>query len=333
MTRISVGDAALTNVLARQGADLRAQLQRASVEVTTGQHADVSAALRGHLSPLLAIDASLSRLSGYKTTVTDAASLAQAQQGALTALTSLATGITAPLLTSRDFKTPIQVLTLAADARGRLETALGLLNTQAAGRSVFGGTETGAIPLPDADALMTALKTATLGATTAGQVAAAVTSWFADPLGYAAFYQGGGPLSPVPIAPGESAELSTTATDPAFRATLAGLAMAALIDRGALSGNSEEQARLAERAGQELQASQDSRIALAARIGLAEGRIEAAKTRNAAEETSLGLLRSELGSVDGYEAASRLEAARTQLESLYLVTARVSRLSLVDFLR
>jgi flagellar hook-associated protein 3 FlgL len=333
MTPISVGDAALTNVLSRHGAELRAQLQRASTEVTSGRHADVSAALRGHLAPLLAIDASLSRLSGYKTTVTDAAAQAEAQQGALTALTSLASGITAPLLTSRDFKTPIQVFTLAADARGRLDSAVGLLNTQAAGRSVFAGTETGAVPLPGTDALLTALETATLGATTAGQVAAAVTSWFADPLGYATFYQGGGPLSPVPVAPGETAELPTTATDPVLRETLAGLAMAALIDRGILAGDADERARLAERAGQELQASQDGRIALAARIGLAEGRIAAAKTRNAAEETSLGVLRSEIGSVDGYEAASRLEAARAQLETLYLVTARVSRLSLVDFLR
>ena len=333
MTRISVGDASMTNILARQGADLRAQVSRAAQEVTTGQHTYLARALRGDVAPLLAIDASLARLGAFKTTATDAALTTAAQQSALSGLSSLAKGITTTLLGSRDFSTSVQVNAVAADARGRFASAIGLLNTEATGRAVFSGVATGTAPLGSADAMLSALETAALGATTAGQVAAAVTGWFADPLGYAAFYQGGGPLSPAPIAPGEVAELSTTALDPALRDTLAGFAMAALIDRGILPGDPSERARLAQTAGQALLTSEDARITLAARIGTVEGQVEAARTRNATEETALGILRSDIGSVDPYEAATRLETARAQLESLYLVTARVSRLSLVEFLR
>ncbi|MCX7286952.1 MAG: flagellin [Rhodobacterales bacterium] len=333
MTRISVGDASMTSILARQGADLRAQVSRAAQEVTTGQHTDIARALRGDVAPLLAIDASLARLAAFKTTATDAALTTAAQQSALSGLSSLAKGITTTLLGARDFPTPVQVNAVAADARGRLASAIGLLNTEATGRAVFSGAATGTAPLGSADAMLTALETAALGATTAGQVAAAVTGWFADPLGYGAFYQGGGPLAPAPIAPGEVAELSTTALDPALRDTLAGFAMAALIDRGILTGDPSERARLAQTAGQTLLTGEDARITLAARIGTVEGQIEAARSRNAAEETALGILRSDIGSVDPYEAATRLETARAQLESLYLVTARVSRLSLVEFLR
>ena len=68
-------------------------------------------------------------------------------------------------------------------------------------------------------------------------------------------------------------------------------------------------------------------------VGADAAQIEAARTRNAAEETSLGILRSDIGSVDPYEAGTRLEAIQSQLESLYLVTARVSRLSLAEYLR
>lgn len=333
MTRISVGDASLTNILARQGAELRANVQRASAEVTTGRQSDIAAALRGDVSPLLAIDASLTRLAAYKTTAADAAFQTAAQQSAMAGLSLLARGITTTLLSSRDFPTPAQVNTVVADARGRLASAVGLLNTQAAGRAVFSGVATDTVPLGTSEDLLTALETAAAGAATAGQVAAAVANWFADPLGFGAFYQGGAPLSPVPIAPGEAAELSTTSLDPAIRDTLAGFAMAALIDRGILAGDPEERARLAQRAGQELLTSEDSRIVLAARIGTVEAQVETARTRNAAEETALGILRSDIGSVDPYEAATRLETARAQLESLYLVTARVSRLSLVEFLR
>lgn len=333
MTRISVGDASLTNILSRQGAELRAQVQRASVEVTTGRHTDIAKALQGDVVPLLAIDASLLRLTAFRTTIADAAFQMATQQTALAGISSLAGGITTTLLGARDFPTPAQVNSVAADARARLSSVIGLLNTQASGRAVFSGTETDTVPLGTTDELLDALETAATGATTAGQVAAAVVNWFADPLGYGVFYQGGGPLSPAPVAPGEAADLSTTATNPEIRDTLAGFAMAALLDRGVLAGNVDERSRLAQRAGQTLLTSEDARIGLAARIGTVEAQIESARSRNAAEGTALGIMRSDIGSVDPYEAATRLETARAQLEALYLVTARVSRLSLAEFLR
>jgi flagellar hook-associated protein 3 FlgL len=333
MTRISVGDASLTNILARQGANLRAEVNRAAQEVTTGHPADLPQVLRGDVSPLLAIDASLTRLQGFKTTTQDVALQTAAQQTAITGLSSLASGITTTLLGAPDFQTQAQLSTVAADARGRLESAVGLLNTQAAGRAIFSGMATGTVPLGSADDLLAALETAATGATTAGGVAAAVVSWFADPLGFGAYYQGGAALADVPIAPGEAAEQPTTATDPAIRDTLASFAMVALLDRGLLAGNPTERALLAQRAGQGLLTSEDARITLSARIGAVEAQVEAARSRNGAEETALGILRSDIGSVDPYEAATRLENAQSQLESLYLVTARVSRLSLVEFLR
>lgn len=332
MTRISVGDASLTNILARQGAELRGQVQRASQEVATGRHSDIGAALRGDVSPLLAIDASLARLSAYKSNTTDAAFQTAAQQGAIAGLSQLAQGISTVLLGAKT-STPAQIETLGADAKGRLASAIGLLNTQAAGRAVFSGVATGTVPLGPVEDMLTALQTAAAGATTAGQVTAAVTGWFADPLGFGAFYQGGGPLSPTPIAQGETADVSTTAMDPALRDTLAGLAMAALIDRGVLAGDTAERGRLAQQAGQQLVSTEDARTTLQARIGTVEARIEAARTRNASEETALSILRSDIGSVDPYEAGTRLEAIQSQLESLYLVIARVSRLSLAEYLR
>lgn len=331
--RLSVGDASLTNILARQGADLRAQVQRAAQEVASGRQSDVGASLRGDLSPLLAIDASLSRLSAYKSTATDAAVQTAAQQSAIAGLSELVRGVSTALMGMRDVSTPAQINTLASDSRGRLASVIGLLNTQAGGRAVFSGVETDTLPLGSADDLLAALETAAVGSTTAGQVAAAVTTWFDDPLGFGTFYQGGAALAPAPIAAGETADLSTTAMDPAIRDTIAGLAMAALLDRGILAGDLAERARLAATAGQELTRSEEDRVTLAARIGTVEAQIEAARSRNGAEETSLGILRSDIGSVDPYEAATRLENVRAQLEALYLVTARVSRLSLTEYIR
>lgn len=331
--RVSVGDASLTNILARQGADLRTQVQRAAQEVASGKYADLGAVVRGDFSPLLAIDASLSRLSAYRATANDAAVQTSVQQSAIAGLSQLTGEISTELMGTTEVSTPTQVNTLASDARARLASAIGLLNSQAGGRAVFSGVATDTVPLGSSEDLLAALETAAVGATTAGQVAAAVTTWFDDPLGFGAFYQGGAGLSPAPIAAGETADLSTTAMDPAIRDTLAGLAMAALLDRGALAADPAERNRLAATSGRELTRSEEDRITLAARIGTVEAQIESARTRNGAEETALGILRSDIGSVDPYEAATRLETFRTQLESLYLVTARVSRLSLTEYLR
>lgn len=333
MMRISVGDASLTNILARQGADLRGQVNRASQEVASGKHSDIGATLRGDFSPLLAIDASLSRLSAYASNTTDAAFQAAAQQSAIAGLSQLASGISSTLLGARDYTPTAQIDTLAADARGRLASAIGLVNTQASGRAVFGGVATDTVPLGSVEDMLAALQIAAAGSTTADQVAAAVNTWFADPLGFGAFYQGGAPLSSPPIAPGETADLSTTAMDQALRDTLAGFAKAALVDRGVLAGDVSERARLVQAAGQQLLSTGDARTTLSARIGTVEAQIETARSRNGAEETALGILRSDIGSVDPYEAATRLETVRAQLESLYLVTARVSRLSLTEYLR
>ena len=332
MTRISIGDASLTNILARQGAELRSQVQRASQEVASGRFSDIGAAVRGDFSPLLAIDASLSRLAAYKSNTTDAAFQTAAQQSAITGLSDLASGISTTLLAAKTTSTPAQIATLGADAKGRLASAIGLLNTQAAGRAVFSGTATDTLPLGSVEDMLAALQTAAAGTTTAGQVASAVNAWFADPLGFGAFYQGDTALSPTPIAAGEAAEISTTATDQALRDTLGGFAMAALIDRGVLADDASERAALAQQAGQQLMSTEDARTTLAARIGTVEAQIEAARTRNSAEETSLGILRSDIGAVDPYEAATRLQTVESQLEALYLVTSRVSRLNLAEYL-
>ncbi len=333
MTRISVGDASLTSILRRQGAALKGEVQRASTEVVTGKQSDLGASVRGDFAPLLAIDASLSRLAAYRSTVQDAGLQAQAMQTSMATLTAVSRDISATLMRSVDFPTAAQVDTAAADARGRLATAIGALNTHAGGRAIFAGLETGRNPLGSAEDMLVALQTAATGATTAGAVETAIRGWFAGPAGYAAFYQGGTPLQPLPIAPGEAADLSVTALDPAFQETLTGFAMAALLDRGVLSGDHEARAELAHRAGLTLHVSQDQRTLLAARIGTVEAQIEAAKSRNAAEFSALQILRSDVGSVDPYEAASRLQTVQAQLESLYLVTSRVSRLNLAEYIR
>ena len=333
MSRLSVGDASLTSILQRQGAFLKGEVQRASTEIVTGKLTDLGSGVRGDFSPLAAIDASLARLSGYKSAVADVSFFAQSMQTVIATLSQISSEVGTTLLRSASLTTPAQVDSAAFEARARLGTALAGLNTEVSDRALFGGVRTDRPPLGSADDLLAALQPALAGAVTAGDVETAVKDWFTTSGGYDGFYQGDAPASPVAVAAGEEAELSITALDPAFRETLAGLAMAALLDRGILSGQTSARADLAQRAGMALHSGEDKRAILAARLGTVEKQVEDAKTRNSAEDTALKIARGEIAAADPYEAASRLKELQSQLESLYLITSRVSRLSLAEYIR
>lgn len=332
MALISLGDMAQSFMLRRQNLALKSDLQRLSTELVTERATDIARQTSGDLSPLSAIDTSLSRLRAYGSATTDTALFTGAMQTALSTVDGLASDIAVSLLQAAETGHESSVDSLAADARQKFETAVAAFNTRVGDRSLFAGQGTDGPALTDAETILTALDAAIAGAMTAGEVDTAVSAWFDDPSGYAAAYLGGSVLEPVSVAPGETARIGITAMDPAIRETLKGLALAALLDRGALGGAAAERANLARRAGESLVAGATDRAHLAADLGIVEAQIEAAKARNGAETSALQIARTGIVSVDRYETASRLEATQTQLETLYAITARMTRLSLVDFL-
>ena len=72
--------------------------------------------------------------------------------------------------------------------------------------------------------------------------------------------------------------------------------------------------------------------ALQAGLGDAEARLDTRVIRLTGERDALNLARQTLIAVDPYEAATQLEQAQTQLQTLYAVTARTARLSLTGYL-
>jgi flagellar hook-associated protein 3 FlgL len=334
MNITALGDLAQTFMLRRQNADLKADVTRLSTEVTTGQTANVGRHLAGDVSALTGIDSALARLGSYTRAANEAAFFAGAMQTALSTVEDMATDLAPTFLSTATAGNTGTVLTAAREGRQSFETAVILYNTRLGDRALFGGVETARPPLAAPDVLLAAMETAITGAVTAADVETALDAWFASPTGFAATgYLGGPSLADVPVGPGQTARVDVTAADPAIKETLKGFGMAALLDRGLFGGNPQTQASLLRRAGESLLEGQSSRAVLADRLGTTEGQIETARARNGAETASLQIARAELLAVDPYEAASRLQEAQGQLESLYTITARLSRLNLVDFLR
>lgn len=333
MSLVSLGDMAQSFLLRRQNVALKSDLQRLSTELTTGRVTDTAARVSGDLVPLSGIDATLARLKGYGSVATEAALFTGAMQTALGVIDAMSSDLSASLIAASSSASAHSVDASGGDARQRFETAVSALNTRFGDRSIFAGTATTGAATVDATAMLQALDAAVAGITSAADVETAVAAWFDAPTGFAAqAYIGGDGLAPLSIAPAEQAMVDVTATDPAIRATLKGLAMAALLDRGVLGGQPEARRDLARLAGVSLLQSQTDRAYLSARLGTVEAQIDAAKARNAAESTSLQIARSDIVAADPFETASKLEETQAQLEKIYAITARMTRLSLMDYL-
>jgi flagellar hook-associated protein 3 FlgL len=330
--RIGTGDMALTSMLSRQSSMLRAELNTRMAELTTGQHGDMGAAVGGDFSALAAVDHSLARLKGYAANTSEAGLFTDAMQAALDVVSSSATDLGANTLHTLGMENPASLDTLTLEADRTFSSAVAALNTRFSERALFSGVNADVAPLPDAETILTALQAATATAVTVADVQTAIDDWFMGATGYQAAYAGGDPRADVPVAPGETVALDVTALDPALRETLRDMATMALLGRGLMAGQDDARVELAKAAGEGLMTSGDARAHLMARVGTAQARISAATTRNGAEESALGLARADIVSADPYDAAARLEDLQTRIEALYLITARVSRLSLADYI-
>lgn len=333
MTLTTVGDMAQALILSRRNATLKDQIQTLMTEATTGLSVNQTERVKGDFVPLAGIEASLSQLSAYRLVASETGAMANHMQIAIEAVSGSAATFTSSLLAAATSHSPSRIDTLGREAEQRLDAAISALNTRMGARSLFAGQVTDGAALANADTLLTALTGAISGALSSADVETAVDAWFADPSGFdATMYQGGAALGPVPVGRDQEVALDVTARDPALVGALKGLALAALLNRGAMSGSDVARADMVKRAGQNLAAGQTALAELGARLGSAEATIVAAGVQNDAEKTALETARLGLLSADPYETAARLQEAQTQLETLFSITARMSRLSLTSFL-
>lgn len=333
MVSTSLGDMVSSFAFRTRHLGLKQDIQRLSNEMTTGRTSDSARHLSGDLGIISGIDATLARLAAHATQTTEAGLYATTMQSSLGTLDTLAIDLRKSLMTVGVAGTTAQITALGAEANQSFEASIATLNMSIGGHSLFAGVDTDGPALADAETILLALDTVVAAAGSTQGVVSAVSDWFDDPAGFASTaYLGGEPLAMAQIAAGEGASLDIIAIDPALLATLKGLALGALLDRGLFAGTPLQQRELASAAGAKLDQSLTPRADLSARLGLTEAQIEAAKTRNEAEKIALQMSRNDLLAVDPYEAATRLEQSQSQLEAIYAVTVRLSRLSLMDFM-
>ncbi|WGW04634.1 flagellin [Tropicibacter oceani] len=330
----SVGNLARSLVLRTNQVRLREEMDKLAVEVSTGLTKDTGKHLGGDLTGLMAIDRSLSKLDAYRVNTTEAAYLTSTMQTTLDEMQTRTQTLSGTLIAA-DLTTSGELLsTMSEDAKSAMGQVLNGMNRSVAGRFLFSGTATDRAAVAGLDEMMIELRTAVAGQTDLAGIEAALDVFFdAGGTFETTIYQGSATgLAPMRLSENETASVDIRATDPVFRELLKPLAMAALAADGTLGLDSTVQSELLATAGRDLLGAQKPLVELRAGLGSLEARIEETQTRNSAERTATSLAKLDLVGTDQYETAARYETIRSQLESLYTITARSQRLSLAEYL-
>ena len=335
MNVTSIGDLAKSLQLRRDTGRIKSELTRLTNELSSGIDSNLADRFKGNFGPLAGAERGIQRSESFLAVIAERQFLLVNQQEAITNLRSLG-DLSSALLTVKETGDAVLVNSAGYDALTRFESAVTVLNTQSAGRALFAGVATDGSAISGADAMLTDIEAevALAGATTATDVALVVNTWFDvgggfDTLGYVG---GAAELSGPQLSEGEAGAPLPTANEQSIRSFLAGMAMASLLGRDVLAGDTDERSELARVAGLRLLEGDAELVDLQAQIGASEGQIQRAQVEVKAESEALQLARTELIGADPYETAVELQSAETQLQTLYSITARLSRLSLTGYL-
>ncbi|WP_094463446.1 flagellar hook-associated family protein [Pannonibacter phragmitetus] len=333
------------SLLMRQTADV-AQLQ---VEMSSGRKADVGLDLGRRTGDAVMVRSEFFRLSAIIDTNALASSRLDVTQTALGDMLSSAENLLSTLVGVRDSNGSAVVAQSMAESNLRLLVAR--LNTQVSGTYVFGGINSAeapindyfATPASDNKAALDAAFLAEFGFTQDDPAAAGITpaqmqtfldgafaSLFEDPQWGADWSNATNELASTVISPGESALTSLSANEKAFRQ----LAMAfTMIGDLGTSGLSEGTYKtMLDKAISVLGDAVAGISDIQGKTGLVQKRVSEASTRLKLQTDILNKQIISLESVNPEETAVRLNTALTQLETTYAVSARMQKLSILNYL-
>lgn len=335
MPIVSIGDMSQHFMSLQNGGQIKSDLARLGQELSTGKSADVVEKLGGQTRQLSAITHSLDVLNAYQQSANETALTLDHMQFALDRVEQQRGSAVDTLLLISPQSQAHQISQASITAGQAFESMVGALNGRLAGRSLFAGAAVDRAPLADATTMLDDLRSNLVAATTQSDVEAIVQFWFDDPAGGFAMigYLGDTNIDiSRQVGPDQTIDLPFRADDPDIKELLRASALGALAGEMTGTLTQVEQANLLKEAGTSLLGASAGLTETQAGVGVLQAVVDTGQTRIASEQTSLSLVYNDLTEADPFETAARLQAVQTQLEIHFAVTARLSRLTLAEYI-
>ena len=334
MVKMTIGDGVRYLQQSLANTRIKSELNRLADQLSNGEIKDKAKALNGDTVRFSAIDHSLKVIDAGLVRNRETALMLGAMQRTLDGINEQRGDLVETLTKVTPESSSVQIDQSARSAAERFDTLVNTLTTEVAGKRLFAGTTVNQPALAQSDIMITDLVTSIGGATDFATIAAVVDSWFDDPGGgFETIGYLGDTGAPMSRRLDETRDVSipARADNPEIRAVLKGTALAALADvlPGLQKGT---RAELLFQGGLQLQSATSGVVGVQAQLGFLEGEVEQVITHQSAETSALGQIRNDLVNDDPFETASALQAVQIQLETHYQMTARLSQLSLANYI-
>jgi len=330
-----IGDLARQFAAMHHLASARQRLDTLAAELASGTVADPAARLGGRTDRLAAAAHRIALLDAGREAAHLLAHRLEAAQTALDHVDTQRGTLARELLALPVAATPQLIADTASRAGIAFATAVSALNGRHGTESLFAGTATDGPALAPADTILAALRAHVAGAADADDLAARVDAFFDDPGGGFATMAYLGDTGPAPTRrlDGQDFALGPRADDPALRAVMKGLALAALAADHPPGIPDSARAAIMHRAGAALTGAADALAGSRAALGTVQERAETAASRQSAALTAARIEHAVLIAASPEDTAVALRDAEIRLETQYAVTARLAGLSLAGYLR
>lgn len=349
MKTTSVSSAAIANSARESILRTQAALLPAQKEVSTGRHADMGLALGRRAGHVVSLRQEHARITGFIDMNALATSRLDTTQTVLGGLRETAENFLGTLISAPDGK--IGALALRQEAVAGLSGLVAGLNTSLGGQHIFGGLNSDRPPLKDyfadpppviRDAISSAFEFAfvmpqddpNIATITAADMEEFLdgpfTSLFVDAEWNQSWSEASSEAMQTRISPTDTVTSSVSANEPGLRKLVMGFAMIA--DLGAEQLNEAAFAKIVEAATHLVSEGVQEVTAIQGEIGAAQARIGQVDLRLSLQRDILSREVGALESVDPFEAATKVTDLMTRLEAGYALTARLQRLSLLNFL-
>ena len=318
MDRFSISSGLMTASLGQHISELRTQIGKTSTEATTGRYEDLTLHLSGRIGKAMLGQKALADISTDREVLNLRASR-------LSLVQESSSGIAANMLSAIGGEHETDVGIAARDAKAALSASLSSLNARYGDRFLFAGDATSTLPFSDQSALLADIELIADSATDSADFATQLDDYFTSPTGgwLQNIYQG-----------------STTASDPesvtadndAIKSLIRDLAVLAISGPDGPLASLDGYKTLVQETSLSLSSSETQITNLRADLGVYEERNAIEQKTLDTEETVLTASFNDLTARDQYEAATELQSLQTTLEASYLITARLSQLSLLNYL-
>jgi flagellar hook-associated protein 3 FlgL len=306
--------------------ELRQSIARTATEATTGRYADPTAHLSGRIGTAMLSQKAIDDIGFQREQLSLRETRLEVAQTSLTAVNNRVKGIDVNMLDAIGTGNVFSQTLAARDAAAALDDVFAALNVRFGERFLFSGDATDTPPLTNASDLLDDVRQLAIAAASPADFTTALDTYFNTPgSGWQPdIYRG-------TLTASDSD--AVTAADPALVELISNLAILAISDPGNSPPLVAQDAGLIRSAAGALSNSLTSLTTLRSERGVFQEQIRTQKETLDVEETIFTSAFNALTARDQYDAASALKQLEATLEASYLLTSRLSGLSLINFLR